>query len=428
MALPSIIKFIEGTPTGTPDTGEWWLYFKSDGLYVMDDNGAETNIAALSNLDVTSVKTNQLILDDGSELTLDSNTDGTITVTTARHTIDTASDASTGNLDTISGMVAGEFAIVSAANTARTVILVNGDDNIITTTGANITLDETYKLVLLFSLDGSNVHAAPLFSSGGGGSFSSFDLAADSGTPETVDDSETVTIAGGTGIDTSVAATNTVTVAIDSTVATLTGSQTLTNKTLTTPTIGDFTNATHDHSDAANGGTIDAADLTYTPAVNTDWDGDTDPGNVDDALDQLAERVDDLEGAGGGATVVTASDSYNITSPHTTTSTSFSDVDATNASVTATLTGSGKALVFFSVAANKQTANSGFFRITDGTNHSDEFEILFNSGAGRIVAISWIFTTSAGATTYKLQFRSSDSNIFNIFADQTISMTIFEVA
>lgn len=38
-----------------------------------------------------------------------------------------------------------------------------------------------------------------------------------------------------------------------------TDSQTLTNKTLTTPTIGDMTNATHDHEDAAGGGTLDAA-------------------------------------------------------------------------------------------------------------------------------------------------------------------------
>jgi len=40
--------------------------------------------------------------------------------------------------------------------------------------------------------------------------------------------------------------------------------QTLTNKTLTTPTIGDFTNATHDHSDNANGGTITIAGITGT--------------------------------------------------------------------------------------------------------------------------------------------------------------------
>lgn len=39
----------------------------------------------------------------------------------------------------------------------------------------------------------------------------------------------------------------------------------------------------------------DAGDVTYTPAVAADWDSDADPGDLDDALDQLAERVDDLE-------------------------------------------------------------------------------------------------------------------------------------
>ena len=49
-------------------------------------------------------------------------------------------------------------------------------------------------------------------------------------------DSETLTFTGGTGLD-STASGNTVTFAIDSTVATLTGTQTLTNKTLTSPAI-----------------------------------------------------------------------------------------------------------------------------------------------------------------------------------------------
>lgn len=43
----------------------------------------------------------------------------------------------------------------------------------------------------------------------------------------------------------------------------------------------------------------DASAVSYTPAVLTDWDGDADPGDTDDALDQLAERVDDLETGGG---------------------------------------------------------------------------------------------------------------------------------
>jgi hypothetical protein len=43
-----------------------------------------------------------------------------------------------------------------------------------------------------------------------------------------------------------------------------TATQTLTNKTLTTPTIGDFTNAGHNHENAAGGGTLSEAALTLT--------------------------------------------------------------------------------------------------------------------------------------------------------------------
>jgi len=59
-------------------------------------------------------------------------------------------------------------------------------------------------------------------------------------------DSETLSLLGGTGV-TSTASGNTVTIAIDTTVATLTGTQTLTNKTLTNPDI--------------NGGSIDGTTI-----------------------------------------------------------------------------------------------------------------------------------------------------------------------
>jgi hypothetical protein len=63
-------------------------------------------------------------------------------------------------------------------------------------------------------------------------------IAGDTGT-DTVDLlTDTVTVVGGTGI-TSAVTNNTVTLDIDSTVATLTGSQTLTNKTLTSPKINE---------------------------------------------------------------------------------------------------------------------------------------------------------------------------------------------
>ena len=67
------------------------------------------------------------------------------------------------------------------------------------------------------------------------------DFQADSGGALSIDlDSETLTFTGGTGIDTS-GSGNAVTFAIDSTVTTLTGTQTLTNKTLTSPTINSAT-------------------------------------------------------------------------------------------------------------------------------------------------------------------------------------------
>ena len=66
------------------------------------------------------------------------------------------------------------------------------------------------------------------------------DVTSDSGTIDIDLDSETLTLAGGTGIATTASST-TLTMDIDSTVMTLTGSQTLTNKTFTSPTINTMT-------------------------------------------------------------------------------------------------------------------------------------------------------------------------------------------
>jgi hypothetical protein len=67
------------------------------------------------------------------------------------------------------------------------------------------------------------------------------DIAPDSGSAQSIVlDNETLTFSGGTAIGT-VASGNTVTMNIDSTVTTLTGSQTLTNKTFTAPTISAYT-------------------------------------------------------------------------------------------------------------------------------------------------------------------------------------------
>jgi hypothetical protein len=66
-------------------------------------------------------------------------------------------------------------------------------------------------------------------------------IAGDTGTDAISFDAETLTFTGGTGI-TSAVTSNTVTFNIDSTVATLDGTQTLTNKTLTSPIISTISN------------------------------------------------------------------------------------------------------------------------------------------------------------------------------------------
>lgn len=131
----------------------------------------------------------------------------------------------------------------------------------------------------------------------------------------------------------------------------------------------------------------------------------------------------------GGASVVVGTATHTNGSNYTTSSTSFSDVDATNVKVTVTLNGGGATIVTATFTGNKVTAGSAFFRITDGTNHSAEDGFRFlTSDDGHMTLVAVFNGLSAGSTTFKLQFRSSDANAAQIIANLPITMKAVEIS
>ena len=172
-----------------------------------------TNIVAPTNADLTLTTsgTGNIILD----------------AITIRGTTISSADSTTININ--EGLVVDGTTTVSGALTASTSLAL--------ATGATVTgiLDEdamgTNSATALATQQSIKAYVDSTVTA------QDLDFQGDSGGALNIDlDSETLDIAGGTGIDTS-GSSNTLTVAIDSTVTTLTGSQTLTNKTLTSPVL-----------------------------------------------------------------------------------------------------------------------------------------------------------------------------------------------
>ena len=111
-------------------------------------------------------------------------------------------------------------------------------------------------------------------------------------------DSESLGILGGTGIDSTASGTG-VTLAIDSTVATLTGSQTLTNKSLTAPTLT---------------GTAVVASLDISGDIDVDGISNLDVVDIDGSVDMASTlQVDGAITSSAGATITVADNSDVLT-------------------------------------------------------------------------------------------------------------------
>jgi len=131
------------------------------------------------------------------------------------------------------------------------------------------------------------------FEAGAGGAFT---VAGDSGS-ETVGTGDTLNILGGTGIDTSVTATDNVNISVDNTIVSLTGTQTLTNKTLTSPQINEAVamTATSTELNLLSGVTSLVTDSSTTTFTNKTFDADGTGNsitNIEDANIKSGAAID----------------------------------------------------------------------------------------------------------------------------------------
>tara|TARA_R110002020_G_scaffold428834_1_gene638344 strand:- start:8633 stop:9202 length:570 start_codon:yes stop_codon:yes gene_type:complete len=124
----------------------WKVYMSSNGNQVVDKN---LNVFGRTKSKIT---VSDLIFEKGEELTISS---GVITVTHSYHQIDTESDASSDNLNTINGGADGQILILRTSSNSRDVIVKNDDGNILISDGDDHTLGTANSVIVLFK-NGNN--------------------------------------------------------------------------------------------------------------------------------------------------------------------------------------------------------------------------------------------------------------------------------
>ena len=194
-------------------------------------------------------------------------------------------NANTGEIYARFGSGSGNGATLETATSANILvgngtkfasITTSGDFNISSAGAINVRTDSSgvSKITIpsgsapgtttntLYNIGGALYFNGSVVGSGNVTGMTAFSVAGDSGSAQSITQGNTVTIAGGTGIASVASATDTVTLNIDATVATLTGTQTLENKTLTSPSVSGLTLS--DASIVLEGATADDFETTLT--------------------------------------------------------------------------------------------------------------------------------------------------------------------
>ena len=239
---------------------------------------------------------------------------------------------------------------------------------------------------------------------------SNMGIAGDSGTDTITVGTDTFTIAGGTGL-TSTATTDTITLDIDSTVATLTGSQTLTNKTISltnntvSGTTAEFNSALSDGSFATLAGSETLTNKTISGSSNTL----SNIGNSSLTNDSvtIGSTTVALGASGTDLSGLTSLDVDNITIDGNT----ISSTD-TNGNITLDPNGSGITQVTGDLTASNivrgyeiySTSSNARITLGDTANSAEGFmDLYFNYYNGGLSQVISSYPTANGGWHFKNQ-------------------------
>ena len=224
-------------------------------------------------------------------------------------------------------------------------------------------------------------------------------IAGDTGT-DTVDLlTDTVTVAGGTGID-SIVTNNTVTINIDSTITTNSGSQTLTNKTITSPVINSPTGITKSDVGLSNVDNTTDANKPVSTATQAALDLKANSSDITE-LAQDAVNTAIVAGIGLDKTYDDVSNTITI------------DIDSTVTTLTGTQTLTNKTLT--APVINNPT---GITKSDVGLSNVDN-----TSDANKPVSTATQSALDLKATTAALSSHESDTTNIHGIADTSLLAT-----